>query len=219
MKIGTDAVLLGAIADCSNCANILDIGTGTGIIALMLAQKSDSVIDCIDINPEAVKLTSENIKKSPWKNRLNVYHSSLQDFVPQYKYDLIISNPPYFNTQIIAPDKNRAIARHVIELSLKDLALNVARLLKDNGIFYVIYPCEQAVDFTNNAQNVGLNAKQVYEIFSKTNSQTPTRLITKYSKSKNQNESEPIKINIENENRHDYTKQYKQLTKDYYLKF
>lgn len=218
MKIGTDSVLLGAIADCNNCVNILDIGTGTGVIALMLAQKSNSNIDCIDINQDAIKLANENIYNSLWKDRFNVYHSSLQNFSPEKKYDLIISNPPYFTTHVIAPDKNRAIARHATELSLRDLAQNVFRLLSDNGVFYVIYPCEQANEFAKYAQSICLYANQVYEIFSNVNSQIPVRKVIKYSKTKQDN-IKSIKITIEKEKRQDYTEQFRQLTKDYYLNF
>lgn len=217
MKVGTDGVLLGAIIRCNNINKILDIGTGTGLIALMLAQKCDALIDCIDLNSDAVKLASLNIKKTKWFSRMRVFNISIQNFLPQYKYDLIVTNPPYFTTDIIAPDSNRALARHCIELSFLDLAHNVFRLLDDNGSFFVIYPTKQAIEFESIANSIELYTKSKYNIFSKRN-QEPVRIIAEYKKTVPDNIWK-FDVVIENQERHDYTAQYKDLTKDYYLKF
>ena len=127
MKVGTDGVLLGAYVDCGDAKRILDIGTGTGLLCLMLAQKCEAkTILGIDINAEAVEVAKFNVEQSPWADRINIFHSSVQDFVPTEKYDLIVSNPPFYTTDVVAPEKGRALARHDFSLNVSELAASVA---------------------------------------------------------------------------------------------
>lgn len=142
MKVGTDAVLIGAWANPGNAKRILDIGTGCGIIALMMAQRTqdDTRIDAIDISPVDAALALENFKKSPWNDKLNAACTPIQQYHSERKYQLIISNPPFFSNSSLPPNKNRTIARHTTSLPLKELAAGVSRLLDDNGIFSVILP-------------------------------------------------------------------------------
>ncbi|MDR2010681.1 MAG: methyltransferase [Bacteroidales bacterium] len=217
MKVGTDGVLLGAVADCKDAKRILDIGTGTGLIALMMAQSSEAMIDCIDINKHAVELAERNILKSQWNDRINIYFSSLQDFNPSVKYDLIISNPPYFTNGIIAADKNRALARHTVELSYFHLADNVARLLDNNGKFYVIYPAAQSKQFEIIAKEYNMFVDLKINIYPRHNLPV-VRVISGYSKLKNPVIKEDTII-LENDTRHDFTEQYKNLTREYYINF
>ena len=109
MKVGTDGVLLGAWAECANAKGILDIGTGTGLIALMIAQRSNAKIDAVEIDETASKQAKENIKKSLWNDRIEILNISFQDFSKSTneKYDLIVSNPPYFQNSLYAPDEKR----------------------------------------------------------------------------------------------------------------
>ena len=119
MKVGTDGVLLGAWANLEDCESILDIGTGTGIIALMAAQRSNAEIEAIDIEKNACLQATENIENSPWPTRINVHNESLQLFAEktEKKYSHIISNPPFFCNSLLSDDKNRQLARHPISLS------------------------------------------------------------------------------------------------------
>ncbi|MBC7383799.1 MAG: methyltransferase [Bacteroidia bacterium] len=158
MKIGTDSVLTGVMTVVNDAVKtILDIGTGTGLLALMLAQKSTAYIDAVEIDEEAFKQASENFSLSKWSNRLNAHFCSLQMFKKgeQFAYDLIISNPPYFRFKknILISDKQRSNARHDKELSFEDLAYQVKRLLKPDGNFWVILPVQEAVEFIKIASN------------------------------------------------------------------
>ncbi len=142
MKVGTDGVLLGAWADCDNAKRILDIGTGTGLIALMMAQRSQAQIDAIEIDEHASEQAIENVNRSPWASRVNVINKSLQDYskVENKAYDLIVSNPPYFQNSMFAPDKKRTDARHNSNLELEDLLKGAKKLLSNDGKLSIILP-------------------------------------------------------------------------------
>lgn len=147
MKVGTDGVLLGAWASLptsDTCLpHILDVGTGTGLIALMLAQRCPAAaIDAIDIVPDAVSQADENFVRSPWANRLSVHLCALQDYNPSTRYQRIVSNPPYFVNSLKNPDKARETARHTDTLLYCDLIAHSARLLTDDGHLCLILPIE-----------------------------------------------------------------------------
>lgn len=144
-KVGTDGVLIGAwtTTDPSD-QYILDIGTGTGLIALMLARKSSAMIHAIEPDLTAFELAQKNISDSPYSNRINVHNNLLQDFEPGIKFDRIVSNPPFFQNRLLPPDTNRKMQRHTESLSFKDLAFHVARLLKHSGSFSVILPAGES---------------------------------------------------------------------------
>jgi len=215
-KIGTDAVLLGAATDCDNVKNILDIGTGTGLIALMMAQKSQAFIYAIDINEESASIAKFNVTNSEYADRIVVINSSLQNFCTDVKFDLIVSNPPYFSAGVLAPDKNRARARHNIDLNIKDLVLHSLRLLSEQGRIQVILPVEQSEAFLTECQNKGLYLKSKLIIIPKMGMR-PVRVIIEMSKLKT--EIKTTALIIENDQRHDYTDEYKNLTRDFYLNF
>ncbi len=141
MKVGTDGVLLGAWAQGGR--HILDIGTGTGLIALMMAQRFDKAqVDAIDLDEDACLQASENISDSPFADRIKVARARLQDFQPGVVYDAIVSNPPFFLETLKSPDLKRAQARHADSLPFADLFAGAARLLSETGIFSVIVPAE-----------------------------------------------------------------------------
>lgn len=216
MKVGTDAVLLGALINDNNFKNILDIGTGTGLIALMLAQKTNAKIDAIDINKDATDMAKINVENSIWKNRISVINTSLQDFLPNKKYDLIVSNPPFFLSGQNAPNKNRAIARHASQLSYNDLINNTLRLLNETAYLAIIYPTIEMKIFEKIALENNLFVSEKYFIHPKPNYNC-IRIINFFTKNNTQNIKTETII-IENEKRHDYTEQYKNLTKEYYVK-
>ncbi len=216
MKVGTDGVLLGAYVDCKNAKRILDIGTGTGLLCLMLAQKCDALIHGIDINDEAVEVAKFNVEQSKWSDRITIFQLSVQDFVSEEKYDLIVSNPPFYTTDVVAPEKGRALARHDLSLNISELAVSVDRLLSDDGRCYVIYPTEQAVLFEAEASKLGLFALRRLYVSSRPDV-PPIRTILELSRK--QCEPENDSLFIENGARHDFSEKYRSLTKDYYLKF
>lgn len=141
MKVGTDGVLLGAWAQGGK--RILDIGTGTGILALMMAQRfPDASITAIDIDNDAFRQAEENIANSPFADRINVVHSSLQNF-PNEMFDCIVSNPPFFEDSLLCPDEQRSLARHTASLSFRELILCSSQLLTDNGVMSMIVPTDR----------------------------------------------------------------------------
>jgi len=161
MKVGTDGVLLGAWAEGGR--RILDVGTGTGVIALMMAQRfADATVTAIDIDAEACAQAQENALKSPFDNRVSVVHSSVQSFAADFLekslktdllelFDSIVSNPPFFEQSLKNPDQRKATARHTDSLPFSDLFECASQLLSDDGIFSVIIPIEKLESFSSNA--------------------------------------------------------------------
>ncbi|MDR1698554.1 MAG: methyltransferase [Prevotellaceae bacterium] len=215
MKVGTDGVLLGAWADVKNAQAILDIGTGTGLIALMLAQRSDAVIDAIEIEKNAYGQACENVGASLWQDRMNVIHTSLQDFKPQKNYDLIVSNPPYFVQSLKNPSQEKTLARHNDTLSQEDLLIFAAKYLSENGRLAVILPVEQGRTMQEGANNYSLFCNRVTRVIPCV-SASEKRLLLEFSR-----KNEPYietELQIETDRRHEYSEDFKQLTQDFYLK-
>lgn len=145
-KVGTDGVLLGAWADISRAASILDIGTGTGLIALMLAQRSnpDTPVTALEILPESAACARSNFENSPWQHRLTIVETALQDFYPQNRYDLVVSNPPFFSERTLSPHYEKNMARHTDAMPLRVLADGLSRLVSEQGICCLIMPVKEA---------------------------------------------------------------------------
>ena len=216
MKVGTDGVLLGAWSKAIE-GNILDIGTGTGLIALMLAQRTQTaLIDTIEIDEAASKEAQENFNNSNWKDRLTISNISLQNYQPNKNYDLIISNPPFFINATKAPKATRNNARHTDTLSFDELIDSVKRLLANTGIFSLILPLNEANHFIKLAlqSKLFLNRKCLVK---PNPSKSAKRVLMEFSFSERELVEE--ELTIETENRHEYTKEYISLTKDFYLKF
>ncbi len=217
MKVGTDAVLLGAWCNLPRTGNILDIGTGTGIIAMMAAQRSNALLDAIEIDEGACGEALENCQKSKWADRITIFPVSLQKFVlsATKKYDVIVSNPPYFSNSLPAASEPRTIARHTCNLSFLELADGVVSLLKKDGLFATILPSKEAADFTAIAKRTGLFPCRLS--FVKTTSLKPVkRILMEFGFHK----INPVEetIIIENED-HNYSNEYKKLTGSFYLGF
>jgi len=161
MKVGTDSTLLGSLVPATEENNILDIGCGTGILALMMAQKSNAMIDAIEIDYDASSVADDNFKRSNWKERLRVFNMRFQKFAEsaETKYDLIISNPPFFNAKknSLIIDEKRALARHDKDLSFGELIFGVNKLLAEDGIFWLILPVKEAEEFIKESESAGLN--------------------------------------------------------------
>ncbi|MBN8696971.1 MAG: methyltransferase [Bacteroidetes bacterium] len=218
MKVGTDAVLLGAWVNTANAKHILDIGTGTGIIALMLAQKSGAKIDAIDIDPNAFIQASENVNASNWKDRIHVQQISLQNFAKESdrKYDLIVSNPPYFVDSSKASEEARTNARHTDQLPYDALLNGVLSLLSPTGKFYVILPTKESELFRDLALENKLYLTKLTRVITRADKPEKRWLMRFEFTPRSFSESAII---IEKDERHSYTEEYKELTKDYYLAF
>lgn len=149
MKVGTDGVLLGAWTDIEDASRILDVGTGTGLIAIMLAQRSSAYIDAIEIEESAFLQAGENAKRSPWHGRINTVHDSVQHFsnTTSSRYEVIVSNPPYFQNSLQPPAKARTIAKHNVGLDYAGLLACSSKLLLPGGRLSVIIPSVDHVNF------------------------------------------------------------------------
>ena len=218
MKVGTDGVLLGAWAPLGHSPEtILDIGAGTGVVALMLAQRSTAqLIDAIEIDDKAYEQCVSNFEQSPWGDRLFCYHASVQEFALEIddQYDLIVSNPPFYPEAYKTPDKQRNLARFEDALPFGHLLACAAKLLSPSGIFAVIIPFEEEERFTAIASSVGLFVREVLHIKG-----TPTAKIKRsmiaFSFKKQSVLSNELVIETA---RHQYTEAYKDLTGEFYLK-
>ena len=214
MKVGTDGVLLGAWAKPIE-GDLLDVGCGTGLIALMMAQRvGDAKIDAIDIDEHSYQQTLGNVANSKWKDKIDVFHTDLQSFNPNTKYNHIFSNPPYFIQSYKALDKARNTARHTDSLSFEDLIVNVVRLLDKDGIFSLILPVVEAQKLTTIALGNGLFLNRKCDV--KPNKMKPVkRILMEFSFNSVEVVSE--ELTIETDKRHQYTKEYISLTQDFYL--
>ena len=218
MKVGTDAVLLGAWANPSHAKHILDIGTGTGIIALMLAQRSGARIDAIDIDHNAFIQAKENISACDWHERIYAHHIALQDYIRQseYKYDLIVSNPPYFVDSSKALEVSRTNARHTDHLPYDELLKGVLSLLLNTGKFYVILPTKESELFREMAEANKLYCTKITKVITRTD-KPEKRLLMRFEFTHRAFSEDSIII--ETGERHSYSEEYRELTKDYYLGF
>lgn len=218
MKVGTDGVMLGAWTDPGDAKEILDIGTGTGLLALMLAQKCDAVIDAIDIDENSCMQAEDNIRNSQWYGRINVHHCSLQLYIlsTSQKYDLIVSNPPYFIDAYKAHDVSRNLARHTdTALSFDELIVGVKACLKEDGRFCVILPNKEGLYFKSKAAIAGLYCNKITYVKTRCDKQVK-RLIMEYSFHKAALHEDELIIHDEALK---FTENYKTLTQDFYPAF
>ncbi len=216
MKVGTDGVLLGAWAHPTSAKKILDIGTGTGLLALMMAQKSSAKIIAIEIDEPSYMQANQNALISPWNENIEVKHISLQEFCKQtdIQFDFIISNPPFFADAAKAPNEARNNARHLDEsLSIKELIQCVNKLLSIDGTFNVIFPYREGMLFYEQAMQNNLFCTHVTRVKTKPD-KLEKRLLMRFSKSPQIIIENEIVLTDENNN---VTRQYVELTKEYYL--
>ena len=218
MKIGTDSVLLGAWTSIdSNPYSILDIGAGTGVLALMLAQRSGAeLIDAIEIDDEAYEQCVDNFESSPWGDRLFCYHASLEEFVDEIDdtYDLIISNPPFYSDSYKSDNEQRDLARFTDAMPFRELIEIVSKLLSENGRFSVIIPFSEEKDFIVLASKEHLFPNRILRVKGAPHSEIKRSLI---EFSFQETALNPKELIIET-SRHQYTAEYIALTKEFYLK-
>lgn len=220
MKIGTDGVLLGAWTSLEHQPDsILDIGTGTGIIALMLAQRSHALlIDAMEIDDDAYEQAVENFENSEWSDRLFCYHAAFDEFVEEMqdeeKYDLLVSNPPFYAEDYISESTSRNKARFVEALPFSELVEGVSKLLSPKGEFSVIIPYKEETGFLVLARKAGLFPKRITRVRGTETSEIKRSLMS-FSFREIPIEENELIIEI---SRHNYTEAYKNLVKDFYLK-
>jgi tRNA1Val (adenine37-N6)-methyltransferase len=183
LPVGTDAMLLGAWAEPGAAKSILDIGTGCGILALMMAQKSDAVVHAIDIDADSVTEALSNFRSSPWSGRLNASCVSLQEFSAgnRTKYDVVISNPPFFSGSLWSPDARRNLAKHDAGLDLNGLLSGVRIVLSDSGRFFLILPAGSRDLVLDVAGDVGLHPYKTL-LVRPVGSKEPTRVLMEFSR-------------------------------------
>lgn len=217
MKIGTDAVLIGAYVSCRKAENILDIGTGSGILALMLAQKSNANILAIEIDTKASLQAEENFLNSSWSKRLSTQNISIQDYCKtnQKIFELIVCNPPYFNNSLKTPNELRNIARHNVTLDFDSLLNSVKHLLSHKGLFYVILPTEETVILEKKSIGFGLFCTEQLLIKPNTTKKA-NRIISVFSFLEKKRIINTLVMRNEDNT---YSQDYKMLTSDYYLNF
>ncbi|MBE9575499.1 tRNA1(Val) (adenine(37)-N6)-methyltransferase [Flavobacterium proteolyticum] len=218
MKIGTDGVLLGAWTPLiNNPYNVLDIGAGTGILSLMLAQRSNAEqIDAIEIDEDAYEQCVENFEASSWGDKLFCFHAGLDEFAdePEDEYDLIISNPPFYTDDYKSDNTSRDLARFEDALPFEELIEAAALLLSDNGIFSVIIPYKEEERFVDMCKELDLFPLKITRVKG-----TPTSEIKRSLLAFCRMEQTPLIDELVIEiSRHNYTPEYIELTKDFYLK-
>jgi tRNA1Val (adenine37-N6)-methyltransferase len=221
MKVCTDACLFGAWsaadAQIQNAKKILDIGSGTGLLSLMLAQQTAAHITAIEIEEGALKQTKANFDLSVWKDRLDVIHSSIQDYASnneQPLFNCIITNPPFYEGDLNSPDNAKNLAAHSTGLSWDDLAKSVDRLLQENGAWYVLVPTLRAYTMQKLALNYGLQLSEECLMYNNAK-HLPIRAMLKFVKQKDA-AIQRNKIVIKNADQ-SYTTEFTKLLKEYYL--
>lgn len=217
MKVGTDGVLLGAWTDTTGTQQILDIGTGTGLIALMLAQRTKAQIDAVEIDKDTCIQARENVWRSPWSEHIQVYHCSVQDYATTCakRYDLLVSNPPFFENAYKAQELARTVARHSDSLRQVDILQVAQQLLHGDGRLAVIYPPNEAKIFQEKAKAFGFFCNRKLCVKPTLESQTK-RILMELGKSKSQYQKTNITLEAA---RHVYTSEFIALIKDFYLKY
>ena len=216
MKVGTDGVLVAALAPTLLRGRILDIGTGCGVVALILAQHNpNSAVDAVEIDGQSAAVATQNFANSPWSERLRVFGISVQEFAKTASgYDLIVSNPPFFSDSLKSPQEKRNLARHNDSLTFDELAKAVAALLTPDGTFTAILPCPEADDFIATAKAQNLFCQKEILVFSKPQG-TPLRKVFVLGR---KNAATPAVSQLAiYDSTGKYSEQYRSLTADLYL--
>ncbi len=219
MKVGTDGVLLGAWCDIrEEDKHSLDIGCGTALIALMMAQRSSlTTIDAVEIDSGSAEQATENISASKWSQRVNIHNIDILNFKSSFKYDSIVCNPPFFNDSLLSPDKGRTTARHTVSLSFEDLIKVAVELLAPTGSFSLILPTTESESFENLTRG-HLHLWRKCLINSRIGDREPKRIMSEYRLTE-PNEMELSELSIREAAGNSYSQEYKNFTSEFYLKF
>lgn len=217
MKVNTDGVLLGAWADICGAETVLDIGTGTGLISLMIAQRSSAIITGVEIEKNAAEEAVQNVKNSKWSNRVSIHHISFQDFAKnsQKKFDLIVSNPPFFSNSLKNTNPHLSLARHNHLLPFEDIITGAKKLLNETGKMSLILPFDSANGFIEKARMENLFLTRLTEV-KPFPDKKPNRCLMDYGKQTR--DVQKTQISVFDETGKDYSNEFKLLARDFYLK-
>ena len=218
MKIGTDGILIGAWVNVSKKFRALDIGSGTGIITIMLCQRNLNLeLDSVELSNSAIMDAKINIENCNWSDRIKLFHQDLKDFHPNSNYDLIVSNPPYFKKSLQPSNSERSKARHQNDLKLEDILKFSNQNLTKDGSLNIILPFEQKKEAIEFAKKHGLNAIRECAVYPKPN-KAPHRILIEFSRTENKQMIKESLV-IEEAGRHNYSEDYKKLTREFYTIF
>jgi tRNA1Val (adenine37-N6)-methyltransferase len=214
MKVGTDGCILGAWASATNPKNILDVGAGTGLLSLMLAQRFEfAQIEALEIDPHCAKQCAENVANSPFVDRVKTYTTALQNFETSVKYDLIVSNPPYFKNALLPETEQRKTARHDAELNAESLFFYTSKILEQSGKICIVIPFDRCEDFLREAQKNKLFLQQKTTV-KPTPQKPPKRVMLQFGFDENDLTENEIFIE---KSRGVYSEDFTQLLGDFYL--
>lgn len=214
MKVTTDGCFFGASISPEETGRMLDIGTGTGLLALMLAQKSGASIDAIEINKDAYQQAKVNFEASDWKDRLRIFHTSLQEFQPKDLYDQLVCNPPFFVNSNPGSSANKNQALHATTLSMKDLAEHAARLMKEDAQVWIMYPKTEMEQFVQLAAENGLYPSSQTTLRNTSNGPIFREVVSFRKDERNLKNKEDVYIK---ESDGSYSEAFVKRLKDYYL--
>ena len=215
MKVGTDGVLLGAWADIRPGCSVLDIGTGTGVVALMAAQRGAGGVSAVEIDPAAAAQAASNAAASEWADRISVHCADAASFNTGVRFDRILSNPPYFRDSLRSPDSGRNAARHNDSLSYETLVGCSVRLLAPDGLLCVVLPFDAADEFVRCAQTAGLYLARRTDVVT-VQGREPKRSLLSFSTVYTQLQSDVLNMRDADGNE---SAEYVNLVKDFYLKY
>ncbi len=215
MKVSTDACILGAWVDVAQAENILDIGSGTGLLSLMMAQRTNARIDAVELDLPAFEQAQGNIAESKWSDRIGVFHGKVQDFSPDTKYDYIVSNPPFYQNHLKSEKVQKNQAHHTETLSFEELLDSVLRLRTTSGKFAVLLPAYEAKVLESLAINKGLLPQKKLTVRHREGAKI-LRVIVEYGSEPEILENTELLIKDAQEQ---YTGQFSALLKEYYLIF
>lgn len=215
MKIGTDAILLSRWVEVNSDDYVLDIGTGCGLIPLMLSQKGIHHADAVEIDRDSFEEASLNFRNSAWHEQLAVYHEDVKSFADKNiaKYDLIVSNPPFFFGDNVPQKTKKGLARHTNTLAYKDLLVSVKKMLKPDGRFALVLPAIESVAFLKIASELGFSLQKEMKIIP-IEGKEPNRINMQLIANQCKTISETFVLRYEN---HVFTREYKEFLKDFYL--
>ncbi len=216
MKVSTIACVFGAFIQHENPKNILDIGTGTGLLSLMMAQKfQNAQIDAIEIEEHAFRQARDNFLKSKWPSRINAVYGDFLEYAFDRKFDLVISNPPFFKDHLKTGNKKTNLARHNDHFDVRKFIVNATDLLTGTGKYWLLLPARETTIYTRELLSLDFVKEREIRIFNYPDSENMLSVISCFSRGTDNECSESKMIVRQNEN--EYTEEFKKLLKDYYL--